>query len=222
MAQGRGGGKLKHDALIPHKDERDPRMPQRLQMKLMLDVATFGVLRAQELPARRQIVEKRPHFDLRAGRLPAVAHRFDASSIDDDLGAGDRFGLAGGEAKTRDARDARERFATKPERGDRRQVASRADLAGGVAFQRKQRIIAIHPAAVIHHADQRDAAPPDTDLDLARPGVEAVLDQLFHDRCRPLHHLARGDLARQDFGQQTDVAHGFLNVDFRFPIAKEL
>src|SRR6187551_766638 len=105
LTQRGGGGKLKHDALVPHEDKRDRGMPERLQMQLVFDVATFGILGAQELPARRQIVEKRPHFDLRARRFATVAHRFDASAIYADLSAGHRSWLAGGEAKTRDARD---------------------------------------------------------------------------------------------------------------------
>ena len=87
--------KLKNDSLVTDKGKSDLRMTDRLQMKLMFDVAALGVFRAQKFPARRQIVKKRAHFDLRARRFAAVAHRLDPPAGDDDLRAGDRVRFAG-------------------------------------------------------------------------------------------------------------------------------
>ena len=92
-----------------------------------------------------------------------------------------------------------QRFAAKTERRDRREIGRRADLARRVPLQAKQRVVAVHPAAVIDHADERNAAAPDDHLDLARAGVDAVLDQLLHHRRRPLDHFARRHLAGEDF-----------------------
>src|SRR5207237_7760693 len=44
--QARGGGKLKRHAIVPDKNKRHLRMAGRLQVKLVLDVAALGVLRA--------------------------------------------------------------------------------------------------------------------------------------------------------------------------------
>ncbi len=100
-----------------------------------------------------------------------------------------------------------QRFAAKPKRGDGGEISRRADLAGGVPFQRKQRVIPIHPAAIIDHANKRNPAAPDAHFDFARAGIDAVLDQLFYDRGRPLDHFAGGHLAGKDFRQQANAAH---------------
>jgi len=51
-----------------------------------------------------------------------------------------------------------------------------------VPFEREQGIIAIHTRAVIDHAHERNATAPNQDVDFARAGVDAVFDQLLHDR----------------------------------------
>ncbi len=90
LPQRRGRRQLEDNALVPDKDEGDLRMTGGLKMKLMFDVAALGVFRTQELPPRRQIVEKRTRLDLRPGRFPAISDGFDSAARDDDLRAGDR------------------------------------------------------------------------------------------------------------------------------------
>jgi hypothetical protein len=51
------------------------------------------------------------------------------------------------------------------------------------------------------------AALVERDGDRARAGVEAVLEQLLQHRCRPLDHLAGGDLADEQLGQDANGAH---------------
>ena len=203
-----GGGKLKDEAIVAHKGERNLRMTDGLEMNLVLDVAALGVFRAQEFSARRQIVKKRTHFHLRAGRFAAFAHDVDLAAVYHDLGAGDGIRFARRQAKTRNAGDARQRFAAKSERADGFEIGSRADFARGVPFEREQRIVAIHAGAVIDHANERNSAAPNQDVDLARAGVDAVLDQLLHDGSGPLHHFAGRHLAGDGFGQQSNTAHG--------------
>src|ERR1043165_2646522 len=94
--EGRGRWQLENNALIADERECDLGMPDRLEMKLMLEVATLGVFGPQEFPARRQIVEDRAHFDLGAGCFAAVAHGFDLAAGNDDLGAGDGVAFASG------------------------------------------------------------------------------------------------------------------------------
>ncbi len=60
-------------------------MRQREQVKLVLDVRGLGRLRAQELPARGQVVKQRARLDARARRVAAVAHRFDLAAVDEDF-----------------------------------------------------------------------------------------------------------------------------------------
>jgi hypothetical protein len=57
----------------------------------------------------------------------------------------------------------------------------RTNLAGGMSFQRKQRIIAVHAAAVIDHANQRNSTAKNNDIDIAGACVETVLNQFLYD-----------------------------------------
>jgi len=67
------------------------------------------------------------------------------ATINNDLRASDGTCLARREPKTRNAGDARQRFAAKSKCADGFEVRSRADLARGVPFEREQGIIAILP-----------------------------------------------------------------------------
>ena len=53
------------------------------------NVAALGIFRAQKLPPRRQIIEKRTRFDLRSRRFSAITHRFNPAAGDDDFRARD-------------------------------------------------------------------------------------------------------------------------------------
>ena len=54
------------------EDESDARMAERLELKLMLNLACLGVFSAEEFASRRQIVEERAHLDVSAGGLAAI------------------------------------------------------------------------------------------------------------------------------------------------------
>ena len=73
-----------------------------------------------------------------------------------------------------------------------------------MARERERELVARDAAAVVAHAAKRDAAGLDLDLDAARAGVEAVLDQFLDHRRRPLDDLAGGDLVDELFGQDPD------------------
>ena len=79
FTQTRHGRQLESDSFVANESKRDLRMTDRLQMKLVFDLTGFGIFGAQEFPARRQIIKKRTHFDLRARRFATVAHRLDPS-----------------------------------------------------------------------------------------------------------------------------------------------
>ena len=71
----------------------------------------------------------------------------------------------------------------------------------------EQRIVAIHPTAVIDDPNVGNSAAPGEDVDFVRAGINAVLDQLLHDRRRPFDHFACRDLAGYGFGKQSDARH---------------
>ena len=94
----------------------------------------------------------------------------------------------------RDRRDRRQRLAAEAERRDRREIVGAPDLAGRVALDGQPRIVGLHPLAVVLDADLLLAAELDVNDDAPRAGVDGVLDQLLHDRRRPLDDFAGGNL----------------------------
>ena len=50
-----------------------------------------------------------------------------------------------------------------------------------MSLQRKQRVIAVHAAAVIDHANQRNSTATNSDIDVASAGVETVFNQFLYD-----------------------------------------
>ena len=76
------------------------------------------------------------------------------------------------------------------------------------------RILGIHAAAVVFDAQRLLAAELDRHRNTRRPGIERVLDQLFYNRRRTLHHLARSDLVGQVWRKDFDE-HGGGNAECR-------
>ena len=66
------------------------------------------------------------------------------------------------------------------------------------------------PLAVVGDADQPAPAGLDLDADAGGSGVQGVLQKFFHDRGRPVHHLAGGDLVGNLVGKYADAAHSSL------------
>jgi hypothetical protein len=151
-------------------------MTDRLQMHLMFDVAAFGILRTKKFSARREIIKKRTHLDLRALRFTAVPHYVDFPAIDNNFCPSDRARFTRSQAEAGHTGDAWQRFAAKAQRRNGLKVGSRTNFAGRMSLERKQRIIAVHAAAVIDHANQRNSTATNSDIDVASAGVETVFN----------------------------------------------
>src|SRR5437763_15359621 len=123
-------------------------MRQGLQKKLVLDVPRFVRFGTEKFSSRGHIVKQRAHFDLRSWRFPAVAHRLGASAIYQNLRARNRAWLASRQSETRNTRDARQRFAGKPECSDGSEIGCRCNLDRCMCLERRQSVVAVHPAAV--------------------------------------------------------------------------
>ena len=130
------------------------------------------------------------------------------STVDDQLGPGQRVRLAGAQAELGDRRDARDRLAAKAVGGDPVEVVAVAELARRVALEAKERVVLAHPAAIVRHRDKAAPARRNLHIDLRRTRIERVLEQLLQHRCGPLDHLARRDLVGDMLGQEADAVHG--------------
>src|SRR5215217_8239237 len=120
-------------------------------MNLMFDVAAFGILRTKKFPACWEIVKKRSHFDLRAWGFTTVPHDVDFAAVNDNFCPSDCACFACAHPESRHTGDARYGFAAKAQRRDCLEVGSRTNFARRMSLERKQRVIAVHAAAVIHH-----------------------------------------------------------------------
>ena len=98
--------------------------------------------------------------------------------------------------------DAGERLASKTQRVDAEQIASRVHLAGSVALRAELCISSRHSLAVVGHADELLSPGGDFDGDAPGFGVYGVLDELLDYRSRSLDHLAGGYLPHYTLGEQ--------------------
>ena len=156
-------------------------MTDGLKMKLMFDVAAFCVLRTKKFSARGKVIKKRTNLDLRSRCFTAVARDVDLAAINDNFGPGDGARFARGQAKSRHTGDAWQSFAAKSECCHGLKISSRPNLARRMPLQRKQRVIAVHAAAVIYDANERNSSATNNDIDVASTGVQTVFDQFLHD-----------------------------------------
>ena len=175
-----------------------PRQRQRAQP--VLDVAELGALGAQELAARRHVVEQVAHFHraadrvrLRPGRRERTAFDLQATAVRVRVAPRD-------EREAADRGDRGQRLAAETERADLLEVLERGDLAGGVAGNGERQVLGGHAAAIVAHADQADAALLQVDVHAARAGIERVLDQLLDHGGGPFDDFAGGDLVDEGVG----------------------
>ena len=178
------------------ENESDIRISQGGERQIMLNMRGLGFFRPQKFPAGGQIIEELPDVDASAGGDSGGLHFGDGASVDNNLRAlgGIAVPFPGGEAETADAGDTWYRFAAKSHGGDGGQILGALNLAGGMPFQAKQRVIAAHAGAVIGHPDQAASAGLDLNANIAGAGVQGVLNEFFHDTGGTLNHFAGGDL----------------------------
>ena len=103
------------------------------------------------------------------------------------------------------ARPRRWRPAPRRGRSHRRhrfQFGQRADLAGGVARQRRQRFLGRNAAAVVGHGDAANAATASRTSMARAPASIAFSSTSPRHGCRPLDDLAGRDLTDQQVGRR--------------------
>src|SRR5712664_2962060 len=183
--------------------ERERDAPEEL-----VAVAELGGFAAQELAARRRVEVQVGDRYRGARRACGGFDLADVRTLGADRRAMRRLPRAGGDRDSRDRGDGRERLAAKSHAADAFQVLEAADLARGVARERERQVVARYAGAVVVDLDALRAALVQRHGDAARVRVEAVLEQLLEHRRGPLDHLAGGDLAHQQIGQDANRGHG--------------
>ena len=79
-----------------------------------------------------------------------------------------------------------------------------------MTLKSQQGIVASHAMAIVGNADQLAPASLDLNANARCFGIQRVLQQLFHHRRGPLHHLARGDLVGNLVGKDADATHAAI------------
>jgi hypothetical protein len=92
----------------------------------------------------------------------------------------------------------------KPERADIKQVII-GNLGSAVTADGQLEIVLPHAGPVIGHPHQRLAARSGNDVDLRRPGINGVFNQLLDHAGRPFNDLAGGNLVDHLFAKLPDL-----------------
>jgi len=81
-----GGGKLENRAAVRGEGERDVRVGQCRERKIVVDVGALGLLGAEELAAGGEVVEELAHLDAGSGGRTGGSDFEEFPAVDDDLG----------------------------------------------------------------------------------------------------------------------------------------
>ena len=172
--------------------ERQPGQP--VLRALELRGGTF-----EEFQTRGHVDEEVAHLDQRApvqgrglhGDKPAVLNLHAA-------GRGlPGIGMGRGHAETRHRGDTRQGFPPEAVGKDMLQIVHAGDLAGGVPGDGQFQLVCRDAPTVVLDADEALAAVLKADVDMRRPGIQAVLHEFLDHAGRAFHHFAGGDLIAQ-------------------------
>ena len=145
------------------------------------DVREFGLLRLEELAAGGGVEEEVADGEGGTGRQAGVFDAEDVAAGDLDEGTGSVFRGAGFEGEAGDAGDGGQGLSTEAEGGDGEQIVGGAELAGGVALEGEQGVVADHAVTVVDDANELAATGFDLDADAGGSGIEGVFEQLLDD-----------------------------------------
>ena len=175
------------------------RMRQRIMRHQRSNVRQFGRLRLQELFPRRSIKERsRIVIEVPSGQA-RFFHPRHLAAVDLDHRASGVFLGSRFKVQARNRCNRGQCLAPKAEGCNAQQIVRVSDLRGRMPLECQHGIVAHHAAAIVDDLDQLLPARFDVDANAAGARIERVLKQLFHHRCRTLHHLARGDLVGNAF-----------------------
>ena len=121
------------------------------------------------------------------------------------------IGGLGQQVDARNGTDGGKRLTAEAEGADRLQILGAAELTGGMAQKRRLRVLRLHAAAVVGHAQKGHAAVLNLNGDVLRAGVDRVFRQLLRGAGGTLDDLARCDHIRKLRRKALDFRH-FLHL----------
>ena len=185
------------------------------------DVSELSLLSAQELLARRDVVEEVAHGDSGARSPRHLVAREDLATGDLNARSDCLIVRAGFKKQSGNAGDAWQCLAAKAECRDGIEVFDVRKLTGSVAFKGKQRVVAEHAAAVIGNADEAASSGFDLQQKFFGTRVERIFEELFHDRGWPFDNFASGDFVG-DIVREDAYAAQEVIVAGASPVAQRL
>ncbi len=197
---------IEQRATVVGESEGDLRPRQRQPGQQLADVSDLGGGCSQELAPRRSVGEQIRYLHPGPRRRTGVDDLDDLAVAHDDARAGEIVAPPRHHGRHANRADARQRLAAKPESGDAQQVVDGSELAGGMASEGADGIVARHSLAVVDDGDQRGSGLLEVDQNARRAGVERILDQLLDHRGRSFDDFASSDLVGDDVGQNLDAA----------------
>ena len=72
-------------------------------------------------------------------------------------------------------------------------------------LNREVHVLGCDSIPIVDHLDPHQAATVERDVDVRGAGVDGVLEQLLHHRCRALDNLPRGDRIRHHLREAMDA-----------------
>ena len=173
----------------------------------MQNMGCLCLLATQKFFSSRQVEEQRAHFHRCSRSASAVRDRLDFPACDLDFRSSRSLGGACHQTESGDARNTRHRLPAKTHGADIRQIGSRPNLARGMPLQAEQRILAIHPRAVVLDPNQLRSSSGELHTNPPRTCIDAIFHQFLDHRSRALHDLTRRNLACDFVCEQADLSH---------------
>ena len=188
------------DVAVHDQAHGDVRIGERHLLHVGGDRHGLGNVLLEEFPPRGNVGKEVLHDHRRARGAALLAKRHDLAAV--RLKQRAELGLLGlgDDAQIRDRRDRGKCLAAEAQRQNAVQILGTPYLAGGVAANGGGNVLRLHAAAVVGDAHKGNAAVLDLHGDARGSRVDGVLHQLLDDRCRSVHHLARGDQIRNGKG----------------------
>ena len=205
-------GEVEDGPPVRLEDETGVQVGQRERVQHLGDGAGLDAGGAQEAGPHGGVEEEIAHVDGGAGAAGRFLDALHAARQHAQAASRGPVGGRGLDDHARHGGDRGKRLAPEAEGVDVAQVLGVADLAGGVAVQAHEKVLADHAATVVGDADAALAAPFDRHRHRAGTGVQRVLDQFLHDRGRPLDDFAGRDLVRDVVRQDADARAGGVGL----------